>query len=135
MQVIEVKSQVKMSLEEILLGVSKLETSDLELFLSDVSQILAIKKTSNYSERETQLLELISQHLPEEEIRHYRFLSNKLQDEIISDAEHQELLVLVEKIELADAKRLGHLLELARLKKVSLAELRQELNLVSPNDE
>ncbi len=135
MQVIEVKSQVKMSLEEILLGVSKLETSDLELFLSDVSQILAIKKTSNYSERETQLLELISQHLPEEEIRHYQFLSNKLQDEIISDAEHQELLVLVEKIELADAKRLGHLLELARLKKVSLAELRQELNLVSPNDE
>ena len=135
MQVIEVKSQVKMSLEEILLGVSKLETSDLELFLSDVSQILAIKKTSNYSERETQLLELISQHLPEEEIRHYQFLSNKLQDEIISDAEHQELLVLVEKIELADAKRLGHLLELARLKKVSLAELKQELNLVSPNDE
>lgn len=134
MQVVEIKSQVKMSLEEILNGVSKLETPDLELFLSEVSQILAIKKASNYSKRELQLLQLVSQHLPEQEIKRYQFLSNKLQEENISDVEHQELLVLVEKIEIADAKQLGYLIELARLKKISLAELKQELNLISPND-
>ena len=134
MQVVEIKSQVKMSLEEILNGVSKLETPDLELFLSEVSQILAIKKASNYSKRELQLLQLVNQHLPEQEIKRYQFLSNKLQEENISDVEHQELLVLVEKIEIADAKQLGYLIELARLKKISLAELKQELNLISPND-
>ena len=134
MQVVEIKSQVTMSLEEILLGVSKLETSDLEFFLSEVSQILATKKISNYSKRETQLLELINEHLPEQKIKRYQFLSNKLQEETIDDTEHGELLNLVERIELEDTKRLGHLLELARLRKVSLDEIKIQLNLVSPND-
>lgn len=70
---------------------------------------------------EAELLQKINQGLPPE-VR-YAELNAKLHEETITPEEHQELLQLVDRIELADAERLQHLIELARIRNVSVEAL------------
>ncbi|MGI0014448.1 MAG: hypothetical protein ACREBU_13555 [Nitrososphaera sp.] len=67
---------------------------------------------------EAELLQKINQGLPPEVRKRYAELNAKLHEETITLEEHQELLQLVDRIELADAERLQHLIELARIRNV-----------------
>jgi hypothetical protein len=108
----------EMNLDQVLNGVAQLDTETLEEFLQQVSHLLA----------------RISHPLPPAIQARYRELNAKLHDEIITEAEHQEFLRLVDEVELADARRLQRLIELAQLRGVSLDTLMEQLGLRVPAD-
>jgi len=126
---VQVVSEINLDLDQVLNGVSQLDTLTLEEFLQQVSRLLAHRKAPSLPQREVELLQQISQH-PTPKIRsRYDELNTKLHQGIITEDEHQEFLALVDQIELADAKRLQHLIELAQLRSLSLDALMEQLGL------
>ena len=97
--------------------------------LGRVSYVLARRKAPHVPSREAELLKLISRHLPEKTLARYRELNTKLHNEVITELEHQEFLALVDQIEMADAKRLEYLIELAQLRDESLETLMEQVGL------
>ena len=61
MPTVQVKSNVELGLDEILTGISQLDTPDLEQFLEQVSRLLARRKAQSLSKREAELLLRINQ--------------------------------------------------------------------------
>lgn len=131
------KAQVvsKTNLDQVLNGVAQLDTTALEEVLQQVSRLLARRKAPSVPQREVELLQQISSYLPPAMRARYHELNTKLHDEVMTEAEHQEFLTLVDQVELADARRLQYLIELTQLRGVSLATLMTQLGLgVSSHD-
>lgn len=82
-------------------------------------------ETSRHNESE--LIHYISQELPVEIWRQYRGLVKKLHVETLTSQEHRVLIGLADEIEMNHARRLGLVLELARLRGTSLEAQIQEL--------
>jgi hypothetical protein len=78
------------------------------------------------------LLQQINRGVSAEVRQRYEDLNDKLHDETITPDEHQELLKLIEQIELADAERMRHLIDLAQLRQVSLDTLLDQLGIRRP---
>lgn len=78
---------------------------------------------------EAELLQQINRGLPVEVWQRYEVLHDKIDDETISDAEHREFMNITNQIELADAERLRHLIQLAQLRNISLDALMDQLGL------
>jgi hypothetical protein len=116
-------------LDQVLNGVAQLDTMALEEVLQQVSRLLARRKAPSVPQREVELLQQISNYLSPAVRTRYHELNVKLHNETITETEHQEFLVLVDQIEVADAKRLQHLIELAQLRGVPLATLMTQLGL------
>lgn len=131
MPTIEVRSQL--SLDELLNGVAQLDTPDLERFVSQVLTLRAKRIAPCLPEKEAGFLEKINQGLSSEAQRRYDDLTAKRRAEILTAEEHQELLTLIDCIERADAERTQALADLARLRKVSLTTLMNELG-IHPQD-
>jgi hypothetical protein len=81
---------------------------------------------------EADLLQKINQGLPPEVRKRYEVLNAKLHEETIAPEEHQELLQLIDRTELADAERLQHLIELAHIRNVSVDTLMNQLDIRRP---
>ncbi len=64
--------------------------------------------------RERALLEVIQKRLPKEQRERLNYLRQRNEDEEITEAEHQELLMYVERVKQQDAG-LGALIQLAQL--------------------
>jgi hypothetical protein len=126
MKSVQITSQVSIGLDQLLNGVSQLETPDLE-FVGQVSSLLAQRKAPSLPRRETELLELINQGLPEDIQSRYDELQTKLYHETITPEEHQELLSLIDPVEQVSVDRLRSLIELSQIRKVSLDELMTQL--------
>jgi hypothetical protein len=119
-------------LNQLLSGVAQLETSDLEQFAQQVSLILAQRRISSLPQPEAELLQQISQGLPEGTQHRYDGLRTKLYSETLTPEEHQELLALVDIIEQADANRLQHLMALSQIRQVPLPALMEQLGICAP---
>jgi len=120
---VQVTSKINIDLNEVLTGVAQLDTPDLEDFLSKVSLLLAQRKAPSLPKWEAELLQKINQGLPATVQQRYDDLASKLRAETITPAEHQELLALIDQIELADAERMQHFIELAQLRNMSVDQL------------
>jgi hypothetical protein len=81
---------------------------------------------------EADLLQRINAGPGEEVWRRYHALVAKRRAETLSAAEHAELIDLSDRIEEANAQRIGHLVELARLRGVSLPAVMTELGITAP---
>src|SRR5688500_4241180 len=79
--------------------------------------------------READLLRQINVGLPAESWALYRQLLGKRDAEALTPAEQQQLVDLSDAIEEANARRLGHLAELARLRGVELETLLRDLGI------
>jgi hypothetical protein len=132
MVTVRVTSEIKIDLDQLLNGVTQLETPDLEAFVNQVSLILAQRRVASLPEGETTLLQKINLELPETTRYRYDGLQRKSQAEILTPEEHEELLSLIDRVEQADAERLEALLELAQLRQISLPELMVQLGIQSP---
>jgi hypothetical protein len=132
MTTIQVKSEIQIGLDELLTGVSQLETPDLEGFLTEVSILLAHRKVASLPQREAELLQAINKGLLPSSQQRYDELSAKLRAEAITDSEHKELLALIDQSEVFAAERLERLLELAQLRQITLPELMDQLGLQPP---
>jgi hypothetical protein len=75
---------------------------------------------------ETALLEIIQRRLPPEEQQRLAYLRQRNEAEEITDTEHQELLVYIDRVEQMDAERASALIKLAQLRQVDLVVLIQE---------
>lgn len=130
---VQVTSEINIQMDEVLDGVSKLDTPELEQFFNQVSILLAQRKAPHLSPQEATLLQKINQGLPEALLQRYGELTEKLRAETISVLEQQALHQLIDQIELADAERLQYLIELAQLRGVSLDELMAQLGISTPS--
>lgn len=81
------------------------------------------------SREEAELLQKINAGLPEEVWQRYRALIGKRRAETLTPEEHTELIALSDQIEEANARRIEHLAELARLRNTSLEDLMQQLEI------
>jgi hypothetical protein len=134
MTTVQVISKIDIDLNELLDGVAKLDTSELERFVVEVGGLLARRKATGLPVREAELLRAINQGVPRAVSRRYHDLSTKLEEEALSPDEHIELLGLIDQIEQADAERLASLIELAQLRGVSLDALMDRLGIRPPTD-
>jgi hypothetical protein len=126
---VQVMSQVELEIDELLQGVARLGSRELEQFADRVQALRAQRRTPSLPKREAELLQLINRGLPAEVRQRYDALNDKLHAETITGEEHQELLGLIEQVKQADAERLRSLVELAQLRQLSLDELMEQLGL------
>lgn len=133
MTTVQLQSEINIELEKVLDGVAKLDTPDLEKFLTEVSVLLAQRKVANFSKEEARLLQVINQTLPVSVQTRYDQLTDLRRNEKIAPEEYQELLRLVDQVELADANRLAALIELAQLRHLTVDQLMQQLDIQPPS--
>ena len=79
--------------------------------------------------KEAELLERINVGLPETDWRRYDALIARRNTESLASGEQDELIALTDRIERANAERVGHLAELARLRGISLGRLAEQLGI------
>ena len=128
MPIVQVTSRVEIDFDEVLNGVARLGMNELEQFADKVIALQAQRRARSLPKNETELLQKINQGLPPEVRKRYEELNAKLHEETITPEEHQEFLQLVDRIELADAERMQHLIELARLRNISVDTLMNQLD-------
>lgn len=126
---VHLKSDINIDLNEILKAVTQLEIPDLEYFVKQASTALAQKKATSIPKREADLLIKVNEGIPFEMQSRYDELHNKMEQNLISLAEQQELLHLAEQIEAKNAKTMEYLFELSQIRKVPLLTLIEQLKL------
>lgn len=84
------------------------------------NETLQQSKAPKFEVDEAALLEVIQKRLSLEEQGRIAYLRERNEEEEITDAEHQELLVYVERVEQQDAERVEALIKLAQLRSCDL---------------
>jgi hypothetical protein len=126
---VEIKSNIKLGLTEILEGIAKLEVEEIELFLKEVAGVLALKKRGKGNvEEEADLVKKIKATYPSELKEQYEKLYKKMENEGISTEEEKRLIEISDKLETYDAKRLQYLLSLAKLRGQDLTHVLKEFS-------
>jgi hypothetical protein len=97
--------------------------------LSSEEQVLLQHKLQLGAPSEVELLQDIYQGIPNEIQQRYDELRQKLHNETLSAEEHQELIGMVDVIEQYDVDRLSKLIQLTKIRNVSLDELMRQLKL------
>lgn len=82
---------------------------------------------SHFSKKDSDLLLRINRNLPDKQRERIRELTDKLEFESITDKEQSELLRLTDKAEQLQAERLQAVLELAKLRSVSVETVMKQL--------
>jgi hypothetical protein len=126
---VQVTSQIEIDFDEVLKGVARLENSELEQFTEKIIDLRAQRRAPSLPQNEAELLQKINLGVPPEVRQRYTELNIRLQEEIITTQEQNELLELTDQIEWADAERVRNLAKLAELRKVSIDSLMDQLNL------
>jgi hypothetical protein len=126
---IKITKQVDLGLDDILTGISELDTKDLEKFMQKIGHLIARRKVAHLPERESQLLMKINKAIPAVLQNRYNYLLSKNREETITTFEHEELLKVIEKVETKNAERLENLIELSRIRNMSMDALMRQLHL------
>lgn len=87
---------------------------------------------NNLSKEESELLLKINEGLPLEIQKRYNDLSDKSVRETLTEAEHQELLTLIPKVESKSVERLRYLVELSQLWNMSVDAVMEKLEIKTP---
>jgi hypothetical protein len=127
---IKITKQVDLGLDDILNGISELDTRDLEKFIQKIGHLIARRKVAHLPERESQLLIKINKAIPPALQKRYEDLLTKNKAETITPIEHEELLKVIDKVEIKNAERLENLIELSRIRNISLDILMRQLHLL-----
>lgn len=89
-------------------------------FMERLSNPLLETLNSEETIQERSLLETIQRRLSKEDQTRLNYLRQRQEAEDLTDAEHQELLTFVERVEQQDAERAAALVQLAKLRQVDL---------------
>lgn len=130
MSVIQVS--VQLTPQDLRKAAEQLETTELDNLVNEMLLIRARRHAPVLRQKETTLLTKINQGLALEAQLRYQELLGKLQGEILTDIEHKEFIRLTQEIESLNVERLKHLVELAQLRQVPLAQLIGDLGLNAP---
>jgi hypothetical protein len=119
-----------MSLDELIKAANQLSENDLDRLLQEVAVLRAQRKAHVLPAQEARLLHKINQGIPSELRAQYQTLCAKREAEILTEQEHQTLIQLSNQIEQLGAQRLEALVNLAQLRRVSLQNLMETLDIV-----
>ncbi len=121
---------LKPGLEAALRDQAEREGVDLgTLAIRALEQTFKVETSTAGASREDELLLSISKGTDEAIWNRYHALSAKRDAETLTPGEHQELITLSQSIEAADVARLGYMAELAKLRGISLRELRAQVGI------
>jgi hypothetical protein len=118
--------------EQIISAVSRLSLPELEQVFDHVLALQAERKAAHLSVAESALLARINQSLPSALRERLAFLRGKREDESITDTEYEELTRLTDQAEELHAERMAALVELAKLRGISLTALMDQLGIHFP---
>ena len=121
--------EFSMSVDELIKAANQLDESDLDRFLQQVIALRTQRRADVLPVEEAHLLDSINQAIPATLQKEYQQLKTKLENESLSEREHDQLIELSKQIEQLGAKRLEALATLAQLRQVSLPELMSQLGL------
>ena len=124
-----VRVEAELSPDQLLSAVQQLPPDELERFLGRVLALSAQRKAPSLPKAEADLLLEINKGLPAMLQKRYSELIAKRRLESLTEAEYQELLRLAEQVERIEVRRVECLVELARLRRVSLDELMDSLGI------
>ena len=117
------------SLEELIKDIEQLNDGELDSVLAEVLKLKAERSSQVLSKEESNLLEIINRSLTGEELILYKILKEKRVEEMLSPDDQQQLIDLTTKWEEISVERTKALLDLAKLKKVTLGELMDSLEI------
>ena len=112
--------------------VERLDNRSLDTFIDNILSLRLQRKTSDKQKEEVDLLQKINKSLSIKEIDRFNALREKQYEDDITEQEYAELLVLVNKIEKLNVKRLKYLISLAQLRNVTVREVMNQLGLSNP---
>jgi hypothetical protein len=115
--------------EQLLESVHRLPDDQLQEFTEQVLRLNALRRSPALCTAESRLLRAINQPLSADRLARYRELTRKRDAETLLADEHRELCELSDWLEERNAERLGQVAELARLRGLSLSEMRDQLDL------
>lgn len=108
-----------------------------EQLLTDIQDILNTKLTSKkqnaLTRRESELLLKINEGLPESVQNRYTALLSKSAQEMLTEREQEELVLLIPEVEKKSAERLEYLIQLATIWNISLDETMARLGIHTPS--
>jgi hypothetical protein len=108
---------------------ARLTARQLETVIEHASVLRLQKRKAVMSARESELMRVINRGLSVEKSARLEQLQEKLRQETIRPREHQQLLRLSDELEHLAAQRLKALIDLAALRKTSVAKLISEMGL------
>jgi hypothetical protein len=120
---------IQVETDQLLNAALQMSPAELDRFVTKLFSIKARERAPVLSEREAELLQKIYHGIPTEMQERLNELIKKRQSYTITDDELQELIKLTNQVELFDAERLKHLIELAHLRNVPLDDLIRQLGI------
>ena len=129
MQTIEINKGIKVGFEEIIKGVQQLDNQSLTTFANEINRLVSTRKHLKSDKREVDLLKKIKTAIPVSVKQRQKQLFARLQEDIISLPERDELILLNNLIEEKTAERIVLIGELAALRHVSVQELYEQLSI------
>ena len=116
-------------LNSILQSVEQLSREELAILSAEIQKRKRSENRHILPAQEADLLEKINAGPSPELTEKLRFLRVRQSENKLSDEEHRELLILTESIENQNVIRLENLISLAKIRKISLQKLSEELEL------
>ncbi len=124
-----VQLSAELSFDQLVNAVTQLPQSEFQKFLHTVDRIHPLYEEHRLSSREAELLLKINQGIPSAVQQRYDELIEKRDSRALTPEEYQELLRLTDRVELLDAQRMEHIVELAHLRNQPLHMLLEELGM------
>ena len=124
--------EAEVTRKQLLEAVKAMTPEERRAFMTDVLSLPSGTAPTSLTEKESDLLERINSGPRQEQWVRFHELTQRRRDEVITDAEQAELLRLIEMVEEFQAARVEALVELSRLRGLSLPQLMESLGIKSP---
>jgi len=125
MSSVQIKSSV--TVEDLLEGVAQLEEEELEAFIQKVIRLKAQKVGGSISQRESELIAIISEGPTQDWLKRLRDLDEKRLEGKLDEAELEEYQGMAEEVERKSVNRLEAIKELAALRNTGVSEIMNQL--------
>lgn len=124
--------EADLSSDQLLSAARQLPRREFDQFVTRVLSLRAERSAPVLPAAESELLLKINHPVPDDLQRRYDELLARRDARTLTSEEHQELLALTDQVEILEAERMKHLIELAQLRRITLDELMNQLGLQPP---
>ena len=128
--------QIPVTTEHYLREIAKRQGMSLEHYISQLltdTSISTLNKKGKKSITEIELLQKIQLDIQAEDLNEFYILTQLLKSGKITEQERETLIQLNDLVEIAHAKRMQYVLELAKLRKVSFDKVLTDLGIKQPS--
>ena len=129
METVEIKNGFKISFDELIQSVTRLNALELNTFLNRLHQATAQQSPA---QEEKMLLTQIKDIMPASIVRRFKELQTKQHNNTITEKESSEIVLLTDFIEEKSAERVALLGRLAQIQGVAITDLAKQLRLQNP---